>query len=162
MATCFVYGTLLAEEVLARVLFGRLTLEGTPISRQEAVLKGYKRYKLKDRDYPGIVAGNPDDKVIGRLVFNVDEAGLQRLDDFEGTEYKRVTVDVTAADGSVHQANTYLFLDTDLLNPDAGEWYLDDFQKFKMKNWIADELGATEGLGGRFWNTTQPTATAQE
>lgn len=154
MVKCFVYGTLMAEEVLARVVFGTKTLEGTSIKMMPATLQGYKRYRLQGRDYPGVVA-SANDSVQGKLVFDLDSSAIKKLDNFEGFEYARREITAVGEDGGTYTASIYIFLDTHLLEKEAGEWRFDEFQTLKMRNWIADELGDHEGLGGRFWDAGQ-------
>lgn len=155
MPTCFVYGTLMAEEVLARVVFGSKTIENTPVRSMAATLYGHKRYRLLERDYPGVVKSVDTDQVEGRLIFNLDNDAIKKLDVFEGTEYSREVITAIGEDGNTYDASIYIFLDTHLLDKDAGEWRFDEFQLLKMRNWIADELGDTDGLGGRFWDSEQ-------
>eukprot|EP00803_Ostreobium_quekettii_P003317 evm.model.scf_317.9 EVM.evm.TU.scf_317.9 scf_317:88290-88472(-) len=55
----FVYGTLLADEVVAPLL--RRVPESRP-----AVLRGYRRHAIRGRVYPALARGGPDDAVEGR------------------------------------------------------------------------------------------------
>lgn len=119
-----------------------------------ATLHGYRRYRLKERDYPGVTS-SVEDKVEGKLVFNLDSSAIQKLDDFEGSEYARKVIRAIGADGETYSASVYIFLETHLLEKDAGEWRLDEFITHKIHNWIADELGDQQGLGGRFWDAQQ-------
>lgn len=49
------------------------------------VVQGHKRYALKDRPYPGIVAtGNDQDSVRGIVCEGLSPADVKRLDLYEG------------------------------------------------------------------------------
>ncbi|HEC94299.1 MAG TPA: gamma-glutamylcyclotransferase [Candidatus Kaiserbacteria bacterium] len=85
MTTVFVYGTLIFSEVVFALL-------GKNFNTQDAVLEGFRRYKIFDdsvpRKYPAICESS-NDKVAGKVLFDVDEESLKVLDFFEGKEYKR-------------------------------------------------------------------------
>lgn len=149
MSTCFVYGTLMAEAVFSRVVFGSTALESNQdVYYTDGTLKDHKRYMLKDRDYPGVMAC-AGAEVQGKLVHNVDKLAMIKLDHFEGDEYERQQVTVTSDKGEQVQAYIYLWLDKSLVIDK--EWNYDDFVKVKMHKWIAEELAEQDGLGGRFW-----------
>jgi gamma-glutamylcyclotransferase (GGCT)/AIG2-like uncharacterized protein YtfP len=58
--TAFVYGTLMAPEVL------NLLIKRVPESRA-ATLKGYARYRVKGQVFPAIIPSMPESKVAGRV-----------------------------------------------------------------------------------------------
>lgn len=58
--TAFVYGTLMADEVL------KLLIKRVPVSRN-ATLSGYARHKVKGQVFPAIVPATPQDKVQGKV-----------------------------------------------------------------------------------------------
>ncbi len=99
----FTYGSLMFEPVWQRVVHGRY--RSAP-----ATLRDHRRYALGDDTYPGVVrqAGT---EVAGLLYFEVDDADLQRLDAFEGDEYRRCSVMVVARldEPTMLPAQTYLF-----------------------------------------------------
>lgn len=84
----FVYGTLMLPEVL------QLVLERAPLTVQ-ATLMGYKRCALLTEVYPAMVTATettPVPQVSGRLLRDLDDSELHKLDAYEGAMYKRVTV----------------------------------------------------------------------
>lgn len=83
----FVYGTLLDAGV-------RRQVTGRALSGCTAVLPGYRRYRLRQRCYPAIVA-EPGATVSG-LLLNVDPPRLAALDRYEDPCYERHTVTVYA------------------------------------------------------------------
>ncbi len=96
----FVYGTLLFPQVL-KVVTGRIFLA------QPATLKGFGRYKVKGRVFPGICV-QPDSAVDGQVYWGVDDLSMQRLDDFESDFYERQILPVTLANGKIVDANVYV------------------------------------------------------
>ena len=69
-----------------------LKLTGKHFQTEEAILKGYKRYKIIDekgvKPYPAIIKSK-NSYVKGKVLFDVDKDGLRILDYFEGEEYNR-------------------------------------------------------------------------
>jgi gamma-glutamylcyclotransferase (GGCT)/AIG2-like uncharacterized protein YtfP len=58
-----------------------------------AILRDYKRVKIKDEVYPGILPC-PGESVAGRLYGGLDKRALATLDSFEGEVYLRTRVTV--------------------------------------------------------------------
>jgi gamma-glutamylcyclotransferase (GGCT)/AIG2-like uncharacterized protein YtfP len=128
----FTYGSLMFPEVWTLVVTGRYrSIAGT--------LAGHGRFAVAGQTYPGMIAA-ADERVVGVLHLDVDDADLARLDDFEGDDYRRVTVSVDCADGTTRASETYLYLRQDRLLPSA--W---DPEAFAMDRFIAtycrDKLG---------------------
>lgn len=95
----FVYGTLMVPQVMRSVSGHRGVAE-------PAYLPGFRRRSLRDAVYPAVIA-SAGDSVEGLLYRAVSAGELQRLDIFEGEQYRRMTVRVTVADGAV-SAETYV------------------------------------------------------
>ncbi len=74
-----------------------------------ATLAGYARFALKDDTYPGMVAAQ-DQMVTGIVYRDVGTADLHALDMFEGSEYRRCSVQVDTGVSGKILAETYLFL----------------------------------------------------
>lgn len=98
----FTYGSLMFAPVWQRVV-------RSAYRSSAATLAGFRRFALVDETYPGMIEADGA-SVTGVLYFDVDAADLQALDDFEGTEYERRTVQVTTPAGAVVTAQTYVFL----------------------------------------------------
>lgn len=102
----------MAPQILHRVIHGQANPEPwqkAMLRFQPAILHGYRRHRVRDADYPGIVAllepqtemekssaprTSAGTSVIGTLVSGLTDGDVHRLDRFEGSEYekKRVTV----------------------------------------------------------------------
>eukprot|EP00250_Pteridium_aquilinum_P013395 c21315_g1_i1 orf=273-635(-) len=81
----FVYGTLLANEVVSALL------QRIPPS-SAAFLPDFHRYSIKGRVYPAILPANGD-KVLGKVLFGLNDQELKLFDDFEDVEYRRQIVE---------------------------------------------------------------------
>ena len=81
----FVYGTLVFPEII-------FALTKKQFKNQNAILEGYKKFKIFDNDqprpYPGI-SKNLGSKVVGKIIFDIDEKSAKILDFFEGFDYDK-------------------------------------------------------------------------
>lgn len=123
----FVYGTLLAPEVMRAVT-------QCEFKSVRATARGYARYFLKRRVYPGIVA-KQGEAVEGVVYLDVGAGALARLDYFEGTEYVRESIRV-ATETSELIAESYVVPAAcrDLLSQDP--WNPDDFFRQGLKSFL--------------------------
>lgn len=94
----FVYGTLLDPAVMTAVT-------GRRYEARPAILRCYRRYRLRRRSYPGIVF-EPGASVSGCLYY-VDRRALRALDRYEDPCYERRSVSVQMAD-AVQPAFVYV------------------------------------------------------
>jgi gamma-glutamylcyclotransferase (GGCT)/AIG2-like uncharacterized protein YtfP len=128
----FTYGSLMFADVWSRVVKGRYaSIEGR--------VEHHARYAIDGADYPGMVARDGS-RVTGRLYLDIDDDDLRRLDEFEGVDYRRDVVTVTAADGIVRDAETYVYLRGERLLDTA--WVPEEFamQRF-LETYCRDRLG---------------------
>ncbi|GAQ79016.1 hypothetical protein KFL_000220500 [Klebsormidium nitens] len=89
----FVYGSLLAEEVV-RILIGRIP----PCAA--AYLTDYHRYSIEGRSYPAIAPKNGG-RVVGLVYFDLTDHEQAVFDEFESEDYERCLVDaVLMVDGT--------------------------------------------------------------
>ncbi len=121
MAWIFVYGTLRSRGAAAQLL------EDGVVDRQGAVLAGHALYG-KSLPYPFMTA-EPGRSVVGELVRLADDRAatmLERLDDYEGGEYRRTVVTVRAG-GSAIEAFAWVAIDPGALAEDeridSGDWF---------------------------------------
>lgn len=99
-------------KVLAKYAFGLDELPNdSDIEIHNAELSGYKKYQVKDEFYPAIIP-QKDEKVVGKLVFNLTDDHIAGLDEYEGDEYVRKPVSVYDVDGKRYvQAECYIWID---------------------------------------------------
>lgn len=131
MSHVFTYGSLMFDAVWSRVVQGRYaSIEGS--------IEGHGRFAIDGEDYPGMVP-RADARVAGVLYLDVDDVDLTRLDQFEGDDYRREVVTVTASDGVAREAQTYVYLRAERLL--ASAWEPDAFamQRF-LETYCRDRL----------------------
>ena len=100
-----------------------------------ATLRGYARYGIQKRSYPGIIK-KQNHFVEGLVYQEVDAISLQRLDDFEAVEYFRKEVTANLNDGSQVAAYTYVIPKerSDILTKE--DWDLERFKKMYLKPYL--------------------------
>ncbi|ATY60773.1 disease resistance protein Aig2, putative [Cordyceps militaris CM01] len=143
--TGFFYGTLMAPEVFFSVCYGT---KSPPAAVQAlhafvpAVLAGFCRHRVRAADYPGIVSA-AGGSVRGVYVTGLTTANMQKLDDYEGSEYRLETVRVRLDDDEAaeRETRTYVFLHPKEL--EAREWDFEEFKRDRMKLWTRN--GYCEG-----------------
>ena len=111
----FIYGTLLDGQILASVL-GH---EGASITSSEAEAPFMRVMKVAHVDYPCLLEGQDDDVAIGALLDGLSDDDIAKLDQFEGENYQRKSIDVIC-DKQLVKTQAYMpviTLETD------GAWY---------------------------------------
>ena len=117
-ANIFTYGSLMFADVWQRVVCGKYRFA-------PAQLSGHVRLAVADETYPGMIA-SAGNQVHGVVYFDVAPDDLERLDEFEGSEYRRVTLDARVGDAVV-PVDTYLFTAVPRLLEQ--EWRPEEFQQ---------------------------------
>mmetsp|Transcript_30212 Transcript_30212/g.55198 ORF Transcript_30212/g.55198 Transcript_30212/m.55198 type:complete len:151 (-) Transcript_30212:379-831(-) len=129
----FVYGTLMAEEVL-NVLLKRVP------DMKHASIHDFKRFKIKNQVFPAIIP-SPGDVVKGMILLNLTDEELNVLDVYEDEEYYRDTVKPVLEEGMTEvEADVYIWKDKfrNLLLPE--EWEYDAWRRDHLQEWL-DRLG---------------------
>lgn len=145
-------------QVLKRVISRTEEPSYTPVT-----LLGYARFRVKDQDYPGVVAAvnapanafvedGEQVSVKGMLVTHLSQAAVTRLDAFEGDEYTRRPVAVIDAKGQEHTCETYIYSDPSQLEPHV--WSFEEFEREKLTHWTGNAEyamleNAQDGTNGR-------------
>lgn len=130
MHTLFVYGTLLIDEVMNRVT-------GKTFPTFHAVLNNYARFRLKNAPYPGIIF-KKDSYVDGRLLLNIDDASLHKIDLFEGDIYERIEVNISADNGEHHRSYAYMVRKKHAHLLTKEPWDEGEFLKNEIKGFLDD------------------------
>ncbi|KAF5657172.1 hypothetical protein FDENT_14221 [Fusarium denticulatum] len=141
----FIYGTLRARPLLAWTLTGDAA-NTEPISAlaRPAKVSGYARYTVRSRDYPPIIKKDGHE-VDGDLLILETKSQRKKLDDFEGEIHTATSVHVVLEDGSVVEADMYVWAgDHDALSDEP--WELDTFVKERLEDWL-DLLEGMEMIG---------------
>ncbi|CAG8498909.1 10301_t:CDS:2 [Scutellospora calospora] len=128
--SCFFYGSLVSPEVIRRVLSdnGNEKITVDLNSGAPAVLKGYKRHKVRGAWYPAIIKSK-DDETKGVVFKGLTYNDLLKLDYYEGDQYKRVNVEVFVNNSTDPiPTQTYVWIaSNDLLENE--DWSFDEFKK---------------------------------
>ncbi len=126
MQNIFVYGTLQSTEIVKK-------LTGKSFKNAPAVLPGYKRYFVKDCDYPALIQQN-DTETTGLVLENVDDLSLDIISFYEGDEYEKRQVQVFT-DGKSEKALTFVWAkEIDLLLD--SEWDFHRFEKESLEHYL--------------------------
>lgn len=120
----FVYGTLLFDEIAAKVV-GRVPRVAP------ATLHGYRRIRLRDRPYPAIRRARAA-HVSGHLLSGLTGKQLRRIDAYEGREYRRQRVRVRLPGGARVTAWTYVAVNT---TSGANDWSEQAFRRRHLHRW---------------------------
>lgn len=96
----FAYGSLVFPAVMEAVTGGAFPSE-------PATLRGFARFQLRARRYPGI-AERAGESTAGRLYASLDARAFAFLDLFEDDFYERRELAVERSDGSVSGASCYV------------------------------------------------------
>lgn len=129
----FIYGSLMFDRV-----WNVLIKNAYP--KSSVRLYGYKRFCVKEEDYPGLVEYKHA-FVDGVLVSGVMPPDIIVLDRFEGEYYRRKKVKVVSANGKGLNAETYVFREQFRGLLTKAEWSLDDFRRHGIDRFISKYAG---------------------
>lgn len=140
----FAYGTLQSERVWERVMYPIRGVYAT--GRMPGVLRGYRRFLVRNNQYPGIVPciQEPQETVEGTVIeLRGSESALKEamacLDRYEGVEiglYRRVLLRVWCAN-AVRECFVYVFSRPELITNTS--WSLDDFLSNRQQQHLHEE-----------------------
>mmetsp|Transcript_28040 Transcript_28040/g.61366 ORF Transcript_28040/g.61366 Transcript_28040/m.61366 type:complete len:158 (+) Transcript_28040:77-550(+) len=127
--SAFVYGSLLAPEVL-HALLGRVP------KQSKASLSGYKRYSIKQRPYPGIIRDS-DSVVLGEVLHDLTREDQDILDEFEDIRsgYYAKTAASVVLQESQETFNTEVYVycsQSDLY----GDWSYESFREEHLEDYV--------------------------
>lgn len=97
----FAYGSLMFPQVWKHVV-------GHPCPTEPATLAGHTAFRVREQNFPGMIATTASAQTEGQLVRGLSSADWQVLDAFEDVFYDRETVMVVNAAGAPHEAQTYI------------------------------------------------------
>ena len=126
----FVYGTLLVPEIWKAVT-------GSPqIRTEDAVLPGFRIERVIGGDFPGIV---PDPTqaagVPGRVILNVSDTAVRRLDRYESDLYDRLVVDAILSTNDTVKAHAYVVPEHNADVLSGEQWNLEWFMENAFKDY---------------------------
>ncbi len=134
----FVYGTLLVPEIWETVS-GIADAEG-----KDGSIEGYRIFRVRGGDFPGIrYTGGKEDRVTGRVFYDLPERAIERLDAYEDSFYERHGVDVLHANGTSTEAHAYVVPEahaSDILS--STPWTLTWFEEHALENYWSQLFGS--------------------
>ncbi len=133
---CFVYGTLMSQDVL-RTLLGRVP-EMDP--RPAFLPPEYSRHPVKGHVFPGVIVNQNtntnNEQVKGILLSGITAEEIEIFDFFEDVAYERRKVDVLLqpekGDADTIDADLYLWTEGDHLLELESSWSFEDFCIHKL------------------------------
>lgn len=128
----FVYGTLMYEQVWRKLITGEF-------ERRDAHLSGYRRLKIKDEDYPGLVRGIGT--VHGVVWLALDDQALKRIDDFEASFYRRISGVVVDDAGVEILAEFFVIKESDRSILEEAEWDPLEFERHRLSHFLSSYAG---------------------
>lgn len=122
MGALFFYGTLMDADL-------RQLVAGRRIETVPAWLSGFRRTPVAGRDYPMLTAA-PDHVIEGAYAALIDRVSRDRLNRYEGRQYRMGSVTVVLSDGLPRKAGAFMTLPGML-----GDWRKDwDFEAWRNKS----------------------------
>jgi gamma-glutamylcyclotransferase (GGCT)/AIG2-like uncharacterized protein YtfP len=138
MTAVFVYGTLQFDAVW-RAAAAR------PRVTRPATLSGYRRYRVADALYPGIVP-EAGCEVPGLLCSGFDDECLVGLDRFEGALYQRLRVEILTHQGDVvPDVWTYVVRPAHVGKLSQEPWDSEHFEATQLPQFMSEWEGMPEG-----------------
>jgi ABC-type amino acid transport substrate-binding protein/gamma-glutamylcyclotransferase (GGCT)/AIG2-like uncharacterized protein YtfP len=128
----FVYGSLMYEQVWRRLVSGEFACKA-------AHLSGYRRRKIKDEDYPGLVRGIGT--VHGIVWLGLDEQTLRRIDEFEASCYRRISGVVIDDAGAELLAEFFVVKESDRSILEEADWDPQEFESSGLSHFLKSYAG---------------------
>lgn len=132
----FCYGSLMYPEVWNLIVKGRY-------QQQQAKICGYRRKKVKNELYPGLIATLPEDTVAGTVYFSVTDEDLTRLDLFEAEIYIRIKVNCFLVNNSCIEAFAYLIHPQKQTVLEPEDWNQQEFETNGLTRFLKKYQGFT-------------------
>lgn len=137
----FCYGTLCIPDIMRRV-------SGSLPQSASATLLNYACYALAGLVYPGIIF-QKGVSVDGVVYQGLSRAQLAKLDAYEGAQYRRLRVWVTAANDQRVQAWTYVLQPRYYHRLTGRPWSLEQFRREQLPVYLYQSHNKLYGLHGR-------------
>jgi gamma-glutamylcyclotransferase (GGCT)/AIG2-like uncharacterized protein YtfP len=129
----FTYGSLMIPSVMHAVT-------GRDFPHREATLRDFARFKVKGQSYPAIIYQRGTETG-GIIYLDIDAPSLERLDEFEGDLYDRISVEVEAKGGGTLAAETYAIKSRRRHLLSSEPWDLEKFKQNHLQAFLANYKG---------------------
>lgn len=130
----FTYGSLMFQRVWPKVVGGMY-------EKADARLHGFKRRKIRGKNYPAVLRGTNLDYVDGKIYFDVNNNDMDLLDKFEGEYYQRERTECELPDGSIITAGAYVLKEKYWKLIEDEEWDLNWFSETGIHSFPKDYQG---------------------
>lgn len=127
----FTYGTLVFPAIME-------ALTGRHFQSQSVICPSYRRARLVDRVYPGMIAGDSADTTPGILYFHLDPKSVQILDQYEDDFYERRSVRVQSGSGQTYEAHAYVIPESQKHLMTDQPWSPDEFAAVSYHQYLAN------------------------
>ncbi len=134
LVNIFCYGSLMYPEVWNLIVKGKY-------QQQQAKISGYRRKKLKNEAYPGLIAALPEDTVEGNVYFSITDEDLTRLDMFEGELYTRIKVKCFLVNNTSIEAFAYLIHPQKQTVLEPEDWNQQEFETNDLTKFLNEYQG---------------------
>lgn len=113
----FCYGSLMLPDLREHLIQKKS-------NQSAAIEKGFRRFKVRQRTYPGLIAEGKSE-VRGVIIYPLDLDDFEKLDEYEGLEYYRSEIEVLNEDsGKLEMVQAYLYNKTYTQNITDQSWDL--------------------------------------
>jgi gamma-glutamylcyclotransferase (GGCT)/AIG2-like uncharacterized protein YtfP len=129
----FTYGTLMLPEIIQLIT-------GRQCSGEKATLADFRRGKIRDESYPGIVRA-PGHRVEGILYVALHTEEINRLSAFEGDAYELTRVKVQLPDGREADCLTYILKEKYLFLLTGETWSPENFIRDHKESFLREYEG---------------------
>ncbi|WP_319591416.1 gamma-glutamylcyclotransferase family protein [uncultured Draconibacterium sp.] len=141
MTNVFVYGSLLFSEIADGLC-------GQTLTSEDATIRGFSRFALKEADYPAIVPYK-NAEVTGKILLNLEDEAIKLLTFYEGDEYEIAPVKVKTNSG-IKNAIAFVWIagnefledvdwDTEQFKSESLEFYRDEIIPATRKEFYRTE-----------------------
>lgn len=134
MDTLFAYGTLLDPAVWRAVA-------GEERPSRPATLPGHLVRRVRGADFPGVIPGDPEDVVPGRIFSGLPPGQISRLDAYEGELYERREVTLLDDGGDPVRSQAYLIADRFRSRLSEEPWTWEWFAERARERYLGDLSG---------------------
>lgn len=131
----FTYGTLMFSPVWD-------TIVKANYRASSATLRGYSRRKIINDIYPVAFEADDKDFINGIVYYDVEPADISRLDEFEGSYYRRTLISAELKNQTPIPADVYVIKPRYRHLISSQEWNPDDFQQ----RCLSEFMSAYEGF----------------
>lgn len=127
----FAYGSLQVPDLI-RAVIGRIP------ESIEAKAEGYRCFTMRGYSFPGMTP-DPTHSTPGRILLDLSEAELEKLDEFEGPPYIRERISLQSGDSQQKSAWAYIIPGRETAFITSNPWDLNKFIDKELSTFLRNE-----------------------